>query len=280
MDASGLERNIYWDFDNFVIGSRRGRMRDPYVVDANDMDIENYGRVKDRGGRKSENSPLRRDDSRNSKLRPYGKTLQNNGGSFAAALTKLFKVLGKAEDLYSSFQGEYEKEVSSIRKYATYDVMDHLWKLRIGGKREKNDLRDADAQIDDETHGEKPSQKFEDMKTKIVHTMEAVLDSTIKEDRGSGRSKTCYEACDRLKEKVAIATNQIGKLLESVTRSPENCTALLNEIRLLKSLADPNADVNKNVFKASEDDESDSGNEGWHREQEQEQHEGRESWEG
>lgn len=68
---------------------------------------------------------------------------------FGRAKNKLLEQLGKAEEIYSGFQRDFDSDIGSIKKYATVEVLNELWVLRVLGNKDPKAIQGDDAGNDD-----------------------------------------------------------------------------------------------------------------------------------
>lgn len=183
--------------------------------------------------------------------RSHAPESQKNGLPFAKAIIKLYEQLEKAEQTYQSFMSEYDIDVVNIRKYAKPEIVSELWILKVAGKRNSKLVLAGGESVPME--GE-IQENFEDMKQKLVRSLEGVLQSNVRQ-----LNPVHTDAAKRLQRKVETANEQIVELLEGAPQTRENCNSLLNEIDLLKHLVNPRDEKNK-VFKSNSQGESDRGN--------------------
>jgi len=142
-------------------------------------------------------------------------------------------------------------DVVNIRKYAKPGIVSELWVLKVAGKRNPKLVSAQGESIPME--GEM-QEKFGDMKQKLVRSLQAVLQSDVRQ-----ANPTYTDAAERLQRKVETANEQIVVLLEGAPQTRENCNSLLNEIDLLKHLVNPGDKKNK-VFRSNGHGESNQGN--------------------
>jgi hypothetical protein len=84
------------------------------------------------------------------------------------AMRKLFDQLIHAEQFYN-FQSDYDNDITSIKKYATADLLDELWMLRVKGRK---DLRAVfEGEFNEGEVFENQSVRFDDINRDLAHAL-------------------------------------------------------------------------------------------------------------
>lgn len=183
--------------------------------------------------------------------------------SFGKGMKKLERILQKSEEFFSQFIEDFDSDMRPTEKYATVDVQEKLWRLKVIGKRDKKIIRDPQNQQEDEDDGESPQKKFEEKKKDLNYALETALNVQFEDDRSTSRLKARVDAATRLQEKIRVAKSQVTILLDESTNDRHHCSALLNEIHLLRTLLDPENQSNRDLFKddGEQDGSSEAGEE-------------------
>ncbi|KUJ08872.1 uncharacterized protein LY89DRAFT_690843 [Mollisia scopiformis] len=272
-DRYGRPSDFYVGFEDLSIDAR-GHTSDVRVVDVRTIDpryLDTRTSPSGRGyqGHLESNFPNHRD--REPRLRS-AMSSRKSSVSFGRGMKKLSRVLTKSEEYFSQFIGDFDQDMNSTEKYATLEIQEQLWRLKVAGKRDKRTIKDD--QNHQEEDGEKPKKKFEEKRKDLIHALQLALTVRLDEDRDTSKAKARIETANRLQDKIRVANDQISELLDKSTKDRDHCGALLNEIRLLKNLIDPEMDGNKDLFKVTDgepDGASDAEEEG--------RGSGREAWE-
>ena len=173
---------------------------------------------------------------------------------FGKAIDRLNKQIDKASTFYTEFMNDYDRDIQPIKRYATVDVLNKLWRLRVTGKQDSRIADGGDEVIDDD-ETLKFKLKFRDMKLKVEKALDSALNSNLNEgEHHSRRSATRVDSGKRLKKKVDTAREQIVMLLDAAPETREKCRALINELELLKGLINSDLDNNKEMYKSDSDD--------------------------
>lgn len=268
VDRYGRHYDFSVEFEDLSIDGR-GRTGDVRVVDVRTIDPRDLDRASPprRGyqGYLESNYPM--PPRRSSRLRS-GMAGRKSSVSFGRGMKKLYGALDKAEQYFSNFLQEYDNDMGSTEKYATLEIMEELWKLKVGGKRDKRTIKDDNPPNDEDS--DKPKQKFLEKKRDLNHALQLALNVGLEDDRHTSRAKARKESAKRLQNKIDVASGQIGDLLDEAVKDRDQCAALLEEIKMLKVLVDPEAETNRDLFKVvdgeqdgSSDAEEERGRDGW-----------------
>ncbi|CZR55044.1 uncharacterized protein PAC_04930 [Phialocephala subalpina] len=272
VDRYGRHYDFSVDVEDLAIDGR-GRTSDVRVVDVRTIDPRDLDR----------DSPPRCDYQRQlgsnfagparreSRLRGV-MAGRKSSVSFGRGMKKLYGALDKAEQYFNNFIQEYDNDMGSTEKYATLEIREQLWKLKVAGKRDKRTIKDDDNQPNDEG-SDKPKQKFLEKKKDLNHALQLALTVGLEDDRQTSRAKARKESAKRLQNKIDVASTQIGELLDEAVKYRDQCQALLDEIKMLKVLVDPETETNKDLFKLVD------GEQGGSSDAEEERGSGREGWE-
>lgn len=269
VDRYGRHYDFSVGFEDLSIDNR-GRTSDVRVVDVRSIDPRDLDRTSPprRDYQRQFESNFPRLARRDSRLRS-GMVGRKSSVSFGRGMKKLYGALHRAEDYFNNFIQEYDNDMGSTEKYATLEIREALWKLKVGGKRDKRTIRDDDNLLNDEGF-DKPKQKFLEKKKDLNHALQLALTVGLEDDRHTSRAKARKESAKRLQNKIDVASTQIGDLLDEAAKDRDQCAALLEEIKMLKVLVDPEAETNKDLFKlvdgeqdGSSDAEEERGREGW-----------------
>lgn len=166
--------------------------------------------------------------------------------SIGKAMKSLHKQIGKAEECYNNFVIEYDSDVQSIKKYGSPEVLKELWAAKVTGKEANEDESGGDEDA------ESYRKKFERQNRSLLEAMKKAVSSELKET-GSARYTEAFkeksERAIRLLDRVALFRDQIGKLLEKAPNGESYCKDLVKELRGLKNLVDPEAELYKDLYK-------------------------------
>jgi hypothetical protein len=213
-DCSNRER-----FDPFI--DRYGRGLDSYFEDLAfdsrarrgvDSQIVDMSRLEPRGSiersivkvRKIGNRPVVVEEFTYPTLRSETMAQRKQPLPFGRAMNKLLEQLGRAEELYSGFHRDFDSDIGSIKKYATVEVLNELWVLRVLGNKDPKAIEGDDAGNDDSLRDSK--ELFADMRRDVARALETALDSTVKEGSKPSRKKqTRMESAKRLQRKIDTA---------------------------------------------------------------------------
>lgn len=179
-----------------------------------------------------------------------------NSLSFGKAMKTLHRRLDLAQTLYTNFQQEYDDDVKKLRGYVKGEALVDVWVKKVASKQS-----DEDQYQNSNGDPRKYQEKFAEQKTKVAQDLEQAVRTTIKENGTSRKSATRVEASKRLRQKVETSRRQILQLLISVTEAPEHCTALLEELKYLADLIDPENEKNAGLYSSSPDEERDEAGE-------------------
>jgi hypothetical protein len=168
--------------------------------------------------------------------------------AFCKAIAQLHRQLGKAADMYKEFMDSYDGETQPIKKYASKDILDRLWILRVKGERDPETFGAGEYGKEDENLMA-TLEKFELCQRKTAQALRDALSSTM------NGSENRIQSAERLKEKVKTAYHQILELQEMALSEKDHCAALLNELDELKAMIDPTSAKNK-AFKTGGSDEN------------------------
>lgn len=273
-DRYGRPSDYYIGFEDLTIDAR-GRPSDVRVVDVRTIDprcLDTRASPPGRAYQGHFESTLPRADHRDREPRLRSAMAgRKSSVSLGRGMKKLHKVLGKSEDFFSTFLSGFDQDMNSIEKYVTLEIQEELWRLKVAGKRDKRTIKDDQYQQEDE--GEKPKKKFEEKKKDLNHALQLALTVRLDEEKDTSKAKARLESAGRLQEKIRVANDQISELLEKATKDRDHCSALINEIRLLRALVDPDGEGNKDLFKLV-DGEPDGASDA-----EEEGSRGRDAWE-
>jgi len=178
-----------------------------------------------------------------------------NAPPFGRAMRRLHEQTERARDFYNNIMDEFDQDItSSVKKYATEEVLAELWQNKINGKRDPR--ISVDDGEEDETFRETKG-KVADMKRDLSNALLLALHSTIRHGREeSVRNKARRDTAKRLLRKVETANALILDLLGQVRGGREHCVALVSELDELKALIDP--DNHKDIYKTEADDVDDN----------------------
>ncbi|KAH7342218.1 hypothetical protein BKA65DRAFT_478120 [Rhexocercosporidium sp. MPI-PUGE-AT-0058] len=187
---------------------------------------------------------------RNSRSRPNMSGQAEERQPLGKAMKKLHKLLGDVEKAYREFQDHFDRDVENIKSYATDKSLGSLWEMKVAGKKGHTDGEDVS-----ETP-ESFAKKHEGMEKKLALALSIAIRSKF--GPVSRKAAIRIEDAHRLQEKVDTANTQIMDLLDKVPKDRDHCVSLLNELALLKSLVDPEADANKKLYRSGDgaDDEA------------------------
>lgn len=172
---------------------------------------------------------------------------------FSKAMRNLHRQLDKTASTYETFQRDYENDISSIKKYATKDILDRLWKLRVKGEKDPKTIGDNDdenEQPDEELAGNKD--KLQLCQRNAAQALKVAINSAVKEKGSKSRIRTA----EHLKDKVKTSSRQILKLFDLALEGPEHCVTLWDELDELKKMVDPESPRNKALYKGDLDEDA------------------------
>ena len=151
------------------------------------------------------------------------------------------------QQIYSNFQFEYEDDNASIKKYATKEIVDKLWTLKVRGKKDRRASFGSqdDIVVEDSVEYEA---KFVAWKKKVAEALDNVINSATKGGKGYSKKTNRQESMNRLKGTVPTANNQILPLLDAVVKEREECKALIIELERPRALFNPDNDSNKELY--------------------------------
>jgi hypothetical protein len=164
------------------------------------------------------------------------------------AMKNLHKQISKAEECYGNFLSEYESDVHAIKKYAEVRVLKTLWEAKVNGRKRTSEGDD------EEDRAKGYERKFQEQQGHLLKALDIAISSTLKE---TGTSQDCeaqlekQDRADRLISKVSLAFGQIRSLLNAVSDREQSCKDLLAELRILKVLVDPEAEMNRDLYRSS-----------------------------
>lgn len=222
-------------FDHLVI--RNPRL--PWAYE--DVDRYRVGHTDAESRRARVQSVVSERPSRKTKTTSTPSTGDRTEVPFDKVLLHLYRQLVKALDTFNSFKEEYDEEMNHIKSYATKDVMEQLWVLRIKG--ERYETVEGEDQGDNSLQGSKDNLEFVQSKVNqaFIEIMDAKIDAKWKEER--------IQAAERLKAKLKTASDQISRLQEMALTRSKHCGTLVGELEELKSLVEPRSDKNAIIFK-------------------------------
>lgn len=183
--------------------------------------------------------------------------------SFSKGMAKLFKQLATAERFYRDFQTSFDNDIVAIKKYATAEIRNTLWILKVGGGDRHRRRSSIDQAVDsaDDSSSDRPYERFKSNKHKLLRALDICLSARPPPEarRSSKRNTSREEAAMRLYRKVQIANEQITELLDQAPRKRECCSGLVGELEMLKTLVDPENESNKISYKKGGKEDQSSG---------------------
>jgi hypothetical protein len=258
-DRYGRPSDFYVGFEDLTLDGRGRTIVDVRTIDPRYLDTRVSPPGRAYQAHLESNFPRSDHRDREPRLRS-AMSGRKSSISFGKGMKKLEKVLQKSDDFYHQFIQNFDNDMSSTANYATIEIQEKLWRLKIIGKKDKNAVRDIQNQRgDEEEDSEKPKKKFEEKKKDLTHALQVAMEVQFEKLKDTPRSRACVQSAVRLQAKIRTANSQIIDLLEVSTEDRDQCEALLNEIRLLKTLVDPESDQNKDLFK--DDGERDGSSE-------------------
>lgn len=185
--------------------------------------------------------------------------------SFGRAMIKLFKQLTAAERFYREFQTSFDDDIAAIKQYTTVEIKNTLWILKVegGNRHRKHSPADHDVDSTDDTFSDRPSERFESIKTKVLRALDIAMSARPppNQPRSSKRSNSKAGAAIRLYRKVQTASEEIEELLHQAPQKREYCKSLLGELEMLKALVDPETENNKTLYKKDGEEDEANGSE-------------------
>ena len=173
---------------------------------------------------------------------------KNNGMPLGKALKKLHREVGTSEEFHDNFLRTFENDIDRVKNYCPKDLLHSIWVLRIKGERSEQDDGGQDEDISD------TKERFELRKNQITQALAEASKSSLKDFKG-----TRLASAERLKEKVDTYMSQILKLLNLAPKAREHCSALVDTLKELKDLIDPEVEKNKELMTGSSEDEDGDG---------------------
>lgn len=189
------------------------------------------------------------------------------------ATKELYHQLEAAAKFYTNFGKGYEKDIASIKKYATKEILESLWIRRV--RRARDPTAAAQAQ-DYDGYNDDDLVSYEDQfavwKRKLCHALDGVIAASLDETSHDDRNRS-YKSMLRMVDKIRTANRQLLPLLDEAWKGQDLCRDLITELNLLKSLvksiSTQKKDANENEHGNSEDNGT-VEEENWH--------EGQDAW--
>ena len=160
--------------------------------------------------------------------------------AFSLAIKELYHQLGTAVAFYIKFDLEYEKDIVQIKKYATREILDNLWAMKI---RRSKDLGTAAQDRYHDRYGDNLFAEHEDQfvvwKMKLSRVLDGAITSSFREASHYDCNSTRYQSKVRLIDKIRVANGQLRPLLDMASERRERCRDLITELKMLRGLIDP-----------------------------------------
>jgi hypothetical protein len=230
------------------------------LPDGFDFDPRTFDRRRGSDGRRIFDErpfPLRSDIIHDDNGMEHGLAMaqsRSNPLPFGRAMKNLHNQLGKAEELYSRFQSEYENEIAAVKKYTKARTLSSMWASKVKGERDPQTFaEDEDRLADDDI--EKFDQNFADMEKKVAAALRTAVSSTLNMVQSSEKQQARFQASKRLQQRLRLALQQFMDLMEKAKESGEHCRYLVDELQKFQALVNPDSEMNKELYRSSDEDE-------------------------
>lgn len=178
-----------------------------------------------------------------------------NAMPFGRAMRKLHEQVTAAEQFYSSFQSDYDNEISILKRYAPVAVLSGLWRARVVGKRDLKTVLEGEERQDDENLREIKG-KFDDTARDLRHALTTALSADFKMDAAkSNQNKIRCGEAHCLYERVTLSNTLIRQRLNNVAESREDCVLLVKQLVELGKIIDPESEDNRFLYQSPADEE-------------------------
>jgi len=167
-------------FDDLAIDSRVRRMMDGRLPDRFRFDRRSFDRRRDGEGRRvldegqySPRPDIIHDDRGLAMSGPASPPIP-----FGIAMRDLHRQLGRAEELYTRFQTEYENDIAAVRKYAPARTLREMWYQKVKGARDPQTFAEGEVRTA-EGEPERFEEQFTEMETRVLAALQAAASSTL-----------------------------------------------------------------------------------------------------
>lgn len=247
-------------FDDLEIDSRVRRMRDGRLPDGFGFDRRNFDRLRGSEGRRivdERTYPPRPDIIHDDQGLERGLAMARSGNTplpFGTAMKDLHRQLGRAEELYSRFQTDYDNDIAAVKRYASARTLREMWFRKVKAARDPQTFaEDEDRTADGEP--EKFEEQFAEMETRVATALQMAASSTLSGGRPSERQHARIEASERLKQRAHLALEQLMNLMARAKARREDCRYLVNELQQWQTLLNPESEMNRELYRLSEEEE-------------------------
>jgi hypothetical protein len=155
---------------------------------------------------------------------------------FSLAVNELQRQLVEAMDFYVDLNTKYEKDIERIKKYATKEVLEKIWTLKVTRS------KDPGTMAHDQYHDQNRDNLFAECEDQFVirkRTLSHALDGAISSSlRGShdDPNGARHQSMIRLIDKIRMANQQLLPLFDTAWKRPELCKDLVTELKMLAGL--------------------------------------------
>jgi hypothetical protein len=178
------------------------------------------------------------------------------------AMSSLHTEIERAQSFYGAFMSSYKTEIAPLL-YLPRENLRAIWASKVTGSDHRHDqgrnIETAPVEnVEQNYHNQEAPQtslpkkppkknahKFADIERGIKKALQYAVRSR------TGQNVSTVESVahgERLIEKVRLAETQIRRILGDSTRSYDDCYALHSELGTLKSLIDPDNELNRLAF--------------------------------
>jgi hypothetical protein len=243
-------------FDDLAIDSWVRRMIDGRLPDRSRFDRRSSDRGRDSEGRRildevqySPRPDIIHDDRGLAMARPVGPPMP-----FGIAMRDLHRQLGRAEELYTRFQTDYDDDIATVRKYAPARTLREMWYQKVKGARDPQTFAEGEVRTA-EGEPERFEEQFTEMETRVFAALQAAASSTLSGGRRSENRQARVDASERLKRRAHLALEQFIDAMERAKRRREDCRYLVNELQQWQTLLNPEIEMNRELYRLSEEEE-------------------------
>jgi hypothetical protein len=155
---------------------------------------------------------------------------------FSITVNELQRQLGDAIKFYEDFNSKYENDIDLIKKYATKEVLENLWTMKVMSKEPATASHDEyDDQDSDNLLAESEDQ-FAIWKRTLSHALDGAISSGMREGNLHDPNGTRHQSMTRLVDKIRMANQQLLPLFDTAWKRPEFSSDLVTELKMLHGL--------------------------------------------
>lgn len=171
--------------------------------------------------------------------------------TFEQAAFRLHEALDEAGRFYKSFHDDFERDVRSIKTYASLELIVAIWDAKIYADRkgEQHPQR-AGRQLDqhsvngcDEHESEQRSQRFPDTGIKLGGALVDAMGAVPRRGQQRNATPDDIETTRLVMGKLQMAYRNIGELLNRARKHPARMPALLREINSTLRIMEENSEI-------------------------------------